>query len=74
MTDTFDHLPEDCPRRVDVTTADDGLNRVYVHGDCQPATNCPCRMWAIADIRNAHDLGHEHHPACDGTGQRKDQP
>lgn len=69
---TFDHAPEDCPRRVDVTTRTD-TSTVYVHGDCVPAAECPCLTWAIADMRTAHDYGREHHPACDGTGQRKDE-
>lgn len=38
-----------------------------------PPTACACYTWAIPDARTADWYGRQHHPACDGTGHRKDQ-
>lgn len=35
---------------------------------------CPCMRWAWPDAREAIRTNAQHHPACDGTGQRKDAP
>jgi hypothetical protein len=69
-----------------VITTIRGVRREWIEqglGDTQPADteapqltprDCPCRNWAVHDIRASNNWGIEHHPACDGTGQRKDQP
>jgi hypothetical protein len=39
---------------------------------CGAEIDCPCRNWAVQDIRTSNLWGIEHHPACDGTGRRRD--
>lgn len=66
-----------CPNRAYVVlwaTDDEPIRAVQAlrRRALRTPTECPCYHWAV-DMRSAGDwYGKQHHPACDGTGQRKD--